>query len=425
MVGKKERIAHVVRRASMGTHPDIVAELSSVDGAKARVLDLSAPAPVVPLGPPPADFDSVQPVEIVGTIAWWIEQMRTPTRLIEDRLVWFWHDHFATSIAKVRIPYLMAQQHATTRAHATGSFADLLRAMAKDPAMLIYLDGTTNARDQVNENFGRECMELFSMGIGGGYSQRDVVEISRACTGWVVNVPGRRFSAQLEALGAPPWTSIFIPSRHDDGEKVLFGARGAYDLDTAIDAILEQPATGRYVAGKLYRELVGLEPDDTTAKRLGTVFAREWSIMALVEAILDDEAFTSDAAIRSRARTPIEKLVAILQAGNAPTLAVGRRGGVPPVGEALRTMGYIPFVPPNVGGFPKGANLLGPHQLVHSFDLLTAYPGPPEVPSDVDGLLERFGIHDVSSATRRAVAGERDPARRFALVAACPEVAVV
>ena len=409
----------------MGPHPDVVAELTSVDDAKQRVLDLSAPAPSVPLGPPPADYDNPRPTEIVSTIAWWVEQMRTPTRLIEDRLVWFWHDHFATSIAKVRVPYLMEQQHATTRTHATGSFSELLRALAKDPAMLLYLDGITNARNQVNENFGRECMELFTMGIGGGYTQRDVVEGSRAFTGWVVNVPGRRFSAQLEELGAAPWTSIFIPSRHDDGEKQLFGISAPYDLDSAIDAILDQPATGRYVAGKLYRELVGLEPDDRTAKRLGAVFSRDWSIMALVEAIIDDEAFTSEAAIRSRARTPVEKLVAILQAGNAPALAVGRGGGVPPVGEALRTMGYIPFVPPNVGGFPKGPNLLGPHQLVHTFDLLAAYTNPPEVPDDVDDLLARFGIHDVSKTTRRAVVSERDHGRRFALVAGCPELAVV
>ncbi|HEU5301588.1 MAG TPA: DUF1800 family protein [Acidimicrobiia bacterium] len=425
MAGTKERIAHVVRRASMGPHPDVVAELASVDDAKQRVLDLSAPAPVVPLGPPPADYDNPRPTEIVGTIAWWVEQMRAPTRLIEDRLVWFWHDHFATSIAKVRVPYLMAQQHATTRAHATGSFDELLRAMAKDPAMLIYLDGLTNARAQVNENFGRECMELFTMGIGGGYTQRDVVEVSRAFTGWVVNVPGRRFSAQLEALGAGPWTSIFIAARHDDGQKELFGASAAYDLDTAIDAILDQPATGRYVAGKLYRELVGLEPDDATAKRLGKVFSRDWSIMALVEAIIDGEAFTSDAAIRSRARTPVERLVAVLQAGNAPALEVGRGGRVAPVGEALRTMGYIPFVPPNVGGFPKGVGLLGPHQLVHSFDLLSAYPTAPDVPEGAEDLLARFGIHDVSKFTRRALVAERDPGRRFALASACPEMAVV
>ena len=91
----------------------------------------------------------------------------------------------------------------------------------------------------------------------------------------------------------------------------------------------------------------------------------------------------------------------------------------------MRTMGYIPFVPPNVGGFPKGANLLGPHQLVHSFDLLSAYTSTPEVPDDVDELFARFGIHAVSKATRRGVASERDPGRRFALVAGCPEMAVV
>ena len=203
----------------MGAHPDLVAGLDSVDAAIARVLDTSGPAPQVPIGEAPASIDAQRPVEIVSTIGWWIDQMRFSPRLIEERLVWFWHDHFATSLAKVRAPYLMVQQHATVRAHATGSFADLLHAMAKDPAMLLYLDGNGNAVGAVNENFGRECLELFTMGIGGGYTQHDVVEASRSFSGWVVNIPGRRYSARLEAFGAAPWHSISIPRRHDGDRK--------------------------------------------------------------------------------------------------------------------------------------------------------------------------------------------------------------
>ena len=100
--------------------------------------------------------------------------MASGERLVEERLVWFWHDHFATSIAKVRIPYLMWQQHLTLREHATGNFAELLHAMARDPAMILYLDGITNAVQERNENFGRECLELFTMGRDGGYTQNDV-----------------------------------------------------------------------------------------------------------------------------------------------------------------------------------------------------------------------------------------------------------
>jgi uncharacterized protein (DUF1800 family) len=353
--------------------------------------------------------------------------MATSPRLIEERLVWFWHDHFATSVAKVRVPYLMEQQHVTVRAHATGSFADLLHAMAKDPAMIMYLDGISNAVGQVNENFGRECLELFTMGIGGGYDQHDVVEASRAFSGWVVNLAGRRFSAELTRLGAPPWSSIFIPSRHDTGEKTLLGTTGALDLDAALDVILSDPATARYVAAKLYRELVGLDPDDATIKRLGDAFARDYAVMGLVEAIIAEPAFTSAGAVRARVRTPVEKLVGIAQAG-AGSLAAGppggRNGDVPPIGQALRTIGYIPFVPPNVAGFPEGSLLLGPHQLVHTFDLLAALPAAPEVDGDTEDLFARFGLFDVAAATRDVVDREPDPARRFALAATSPEFAV-
>jgi uncharacterized protein (DUF1800 family) len=429
-VSRREQISHVVRRGSMGAHPDVVEGLATIDAAKARILDLSAPAPQVPRSAPPASYQDVKVGDVVSTIAWWLGQMASSPRLIEERLVWFWHDHFATSVAKARVPYLMEQQHVTVRAHATGSFADLLHAIAKDPAMLLYLDGISNAAGQVNENFGRECLELFTMGIGGGYKQSDVVEASRSFTGWVVNLAGRPFSERLTRAGAAPWTSIFIPQRHDAGEKTLLGTTGALDLDGALDVILSNPSTGRFVAKKLYRELVGLDPDDATTKRLGDAFARDYAVMGLAEAIIAEPAFTAPGGIRARVRTPVEKLIGILQAGGDPSLnpAAPRRRGRnradSGVGRALRTIGYIPFVPPNVAGFPEGPLLLGPHQLVHTFDLLAALPAAPVIEGDADAVFARFGIFDVASSSRAVIDGERDPGRRFALAATSPEFAV-
>jgi uncharacterized protein (DUF1800 family) len=427
-VSKRERVSHVVRRLSMGVWPDRVSRIDSTDAAIAEALDLSAPAPELPAMTPPPDHQAQRPIEIVPTIAWWIDQMRSSPRLVEERLVWFWHDHFATSLQKVHVPYLMHQQHATVRAHATGSFAELLHAMAKDPALMLYLDAQTNTRGQINENFGRECLELFTMGIGGGYSQTDVVELSRASSGWVLNVAGRRFTQRLARLGIPAWSSGFVAFRHDDGVKKILGQSGTFDLDGALDVILGHPSTGRFVAGKLYRELVGLEPDDRTTARLGDAFARDWSIMGLVEAIAADAAFTSDAAVRTRVRTPIEKLVGIVQAGNtAADLTVVRRragGNGNAVGQALRAIGFIPFVPPNVGGFPEGTLLLGPHQLVHTFDLLNVLGEAPPFQGDVATVLARFGLYDVNKETRKVLARERDPGRRFALAAMSPEFAL-
>jgi uncharacterized protein (DUF1800 family) len=153
--------------------------------------------------------------------------------------------------------------------------------------------------------------------------------------------------------------------------------------------------------------------------------------MGLVEAIVTDDAFLAPGAMRSRPRTPVEKLVGMLQAGGNPPFDLGivrgragGRSGASGVGEALRSIGFIPFVPPNVGGFPGGVGLLGPHQLVHTFDLLQAFAAAPEVPDDTDALFARFGLYDVSRATRRVVDAERDPGRRFALAAMSPEFAV-
>jgi Protein of unknown function (DUF1800) len=194
----------------------------------------------------------------------------------------------------------MWKQHLTLRAHATGNFAELLKAVAKDPAMLLYLDGITNAATQRNENFGRECLELFTMGRDGGYTQDDVVAVSRAFTGWVVDLPGR-VGDRLDA----PWNAVFLPLRHDRAVKVLLGETGTFSMDDGLEVILDHPSTARFVSAKLYRELVGLEPTRHTVDRLAQDFRRDYRIMPLVEAIVRDDAFVSDDAVRVKYRTPV------------------------------------------------------------------------------------------------------------------------
>jgi len=437
-VSSNADVAHVLRRLSMGVHPESVTHLAgtaSIGDAISHALDLSAPAPAPLDFPPPADFLAGREIrQIVQPIGWWLQQMRTSPRLVEERLVWFWHDHFATSLQKVRSPYLMYQQQLTIRKHATGSFADLLHAIAKDPAMLIFLDGITNSVQNRNENFGREVMELFTVGRGE-YTQDDVVAAARSFTGWIVDVPGRPGLERAAAFGIPAWQSGVIPRRHDSGSKTLLGRTGTFDLDGALDVLLDHPATAPRIAGKLYTELVGVAPDDATREKLGDTFrSGKWQIMPVVEAIVRDAHFTAAAARNTKVRTPVEKLVGLLQAFPDSALDVGRvprrvqpKGGaanVGGVGLALRTMGYVPFVPPNVGGYPKGNRLLGPHQLVHAFDLLSVFPEAPAIPRDVDQLFARFGLYDLSDNTRKVVAAERELPRRLALVLASPEYTV-
>jgi uncharacterized protein (DUF1800 family) len=284
--------------------------------------------------------------------------------------------------------------------------------------MLVYLDGVTNRAGAVNENFGRECLELFTLGRDAGYTQDDVVAMARSCTGWVLDVPGRRRPGP-RATGGAPFDASFAPRRHDGAPKTLLGRTGRFDLDAALDVVLDHPGCARHVAGKLYRELVGAEPDAATAARLGDNFRRDFEILPLVRAIAAEPAFTGDAAVRVKVRSPVERLVALLQAARVP----GRPAAYLP---ALRTLGYVPFLPPNVGGFPKGGRLLGPHQLLHGLDLLDGVPATAaeEAGRDPDLLASRFGVFDAASGTRRALAAERDPRRRFALAFAAPEAVV-
>ena len=333
----------------MGPHPDLVAGLSDTDHAVAAALNLSASSPVPPAVPEPPTRKAAQPTDIIPLIGWWVDQMRSPSRLIEERLVWFWHNHFATSLRKVPVPYLLRQQHVTVRQHATKSFADLLHAVAKDPAMLVFLDGLTNTVGNINENFGRECMELFTMGRGSGYTQDDVVAASKSFSGWIVNIPGLPATARLTTAGIPPWSAVFLARRHDDSVKTLLGHPGAFDLDQALDVILGNPATPKFIATKLYRELVGRDPSTATAKRLASNFGHDYQIMALVEAIVSDPAFTADDAVRTRVRTPVEKLVGVLQAAGSDE-PIGAR----PHRRQRAARRRLPAVPsPQRGGLPE------------------------------------------------------------------------
>ena len=292
----------------MGVHAELVRTVDTTTAAIDAALDLSVPAPQPLEFPVPTDYDAGRNVQAIAQpIAWWLGRMARRERLVEERLVWFWHDHFATSIAKVRIPYLMWQQHLTLRQHATGNYAELLHSIARDPAMILYLDGITSAAQERNENFGRRCLELFTIGRDGGYTQHDVIEASRSFTGWIVNLPGRPFA---RALSADPWTAVFLPQRHDAGTKTLLGKTGTFDMDGALDVILDDPSTARFVTTKLYRELVGLNPSRRTVDRLASKFRR------LRSCRLSKRSRGRRVRLRcsgARYRTPVEKLVGIVR----------------------------------------------------------------------------------------------------------------
>ena len=163
----------------------------------------------------------------------WIERMSTTEAVLNERMTLFWHDHFATNVP---FALLLQEQNNTLRLHALGSFRDMLHAIAKDPAMIIYLNNQQNRKKAPNENFAREVMELFTLGEGNGYTENDIQEAARAFTGWHVNNRG-----EYE----------FNERAHDEGEKQIFGQTGNWNGDDVIDMLLEKEETANYICRKI------------------------------------------------------------------------------------------------------------------------------------------------------------------------------
>ncbi len=400
----------------MGVQPDLASSMATAGGAITRALDLSGPAAVPPALPSAGSTGKPKPraelARMSDALAWWFARMAAPEQMIAERLTWFWTDHFAISMQKVRSADLVWDYHSTIRRHATGSFADLLHAVAKSGAMLVFLDGISNSTRQRNENFAREVMELYTLGRDQ-YSQDDVVAASRSFTGWLARLSYSPATERSAPPATPEFGSYLLARRHDAGAKTLLGATGDFDLDGALDVILSQPATARFVAAKLYRALVGITPDTATVDALANGFRSDWSIIGLVHAIVGRPAFISDAAVRTIARSPLEKLVGLAEATGTARVKVG------PALTALRTLGYLPFFAPNPAGYPAGAALYGPQQLLHSFDL--SFAVGQTVPGRAQDVLARFGVFDAAPTTRAVVERTSNAHERTLLALGSPE----
>lgn len=410
-VSTRERIAHVVRRLGYGANAAAIEDLATPEDAIAWALDTSRPAAEPPVIDAPADRMRRDRDATRIVFRYWLERLLTAVRPIEERLVWFWHDHFAIDLRKVQEPYLLHQHHQMLRTHATANFGELLQAVAVDPAMLRYLDGATSSAANLNENFGREVLELYTVGHGN-FTEDDVIASARSFTGWVVYVPGGRADRLLR--DAEPWTSVFVPFRHDGGTKTLLGITGRHDAAAAIAIMLDHPATADRIAAKLYAALIGLPPSPEATIRLGNLFRRDYSIMPLVEAIVAEPAFLSDAAVNSKIRSPLEQAVGVAQVVASDPAAI--RTIVP----AIEAIGYFPFRAPNPAGYPKGPRLLSPHRLVSTFDFATVLPQHLTSATAAE-MLATLGVFDISPTTADVLGGTPDPHERWALAVNSPE----
>lgn len=270
--------------------------------------------------------------DTVALAAWWLQEMRdTPTPLAE-RMVLFWHNHFATSAQKVQQPQGMYIQHQLLRQHALGSFRELLQGVARDPAMLIYLDGAANRASAPNENFAREVMELFTLGEGQ-YGERDIKEAARAFSGWTVD--------------RETWRAQLRPRQHDGGEKTLFGRTARFDTTSALDTMLEQPAAARFITTKLWREFVSPTPNSAGVEGIAQRFRSSgWRTEVAVRELLLSEAFWADESRAALIKSPVE-----LAVGTLRQFDIQLDNTLPLVALTSR-LGQMLFLPPNVKGWP-------------------------------------------------------------------------
>jgi uncharacterized protein (DUF1800 family) len=321
---------------------------------------------------------------------WWANRMLLTQRPLEEKMTLFWHGHFATSEEKVRDFRKMHLQNELFRAQATGNFRSLLIAVAKDPAMLAYLDAGVNVKGAPNENFAREIMELFTMGVGN-YAELDIREAARAFTGW--NYQGVKF--------------VINPALHDNDPKTVLGRTGNFDGEQVIDLILAQPVTAEFVAGKIYQYFVREDLSPALRARLGRVLRdSHYEIAPFLETIFLSRDFYSDASVATRIKPPVELVISTYR-----KMGMKEVPGIPDFNDLTDAMGQKLLFPPNVAGWAQGRSWITPGLLLlrGNFVYDTVFPPIDFVANDrvpneryqILSVAEKLALgFDVTTATK-------------------------
>ena len=279
---------------------------------------------------------------------WWANRMLATPRPLEEKLTLFWHGHFATGENKVRDYRMMLQQNEMFRAHASGEFRDLLVGILKDPAMLVYLDNGENVKAHPNENFGRELLELFTMGVGN-YSERDVREAARAFTGWTNDVLAFKFDS----------------AQHDFGPKTFLGRTGPFDGEDIVDTILAQPVTAEFIASKIYRFFVRDEIEPGVKAQLGRTYRESgYQMKPLLKQIFLSKDFYSPPAVATQIKSPVHLVVSTYK-----KMSLREIPTIPDFGRMTASLGQSLFDPPNVAGWAGGRTWITPSTLLNRGNL--------------------------------------------------------
>lgn len=390
-------IAHLLRRAGFGATPGELRHYENL-GYSGTVDELLNPARVdntkleEDIKQQNFDFTRLDDLK-----RWWIYRMTFSQRPLEEKMTLFWHGHFATSARKVRSSYLMYMQNLLFRQNAVADFHRLLLGVSRDPAMILWLDNQQNRKGKPNENYAREIMELFTLGIGN-YSERDIKDAARAFTGWQVR------------------NGMFAFNRfqHDFGQKTVLGASGDLNGDEVVGVLVRHPATAQFLARKLVKFFVCDPPDESMVNAAADAYrSSRFQIAPMLRAIFTHPGFLSERAYHSKIKSPSELVV-----GTLKTLQVHKLDNNSPA--TLARMGQNLFEPPNVKGWDGGAAWVSTAYMMErfnfaasvvadKFDELQAYYSPVELAGNyelktagqmVDYFLNLLVDNDVPRETR-------------------------
>ncbi len=294
---------------------------------------------------------------------WWAQRMLTSGWPLQEKMALFWHGHFAVSETKVRDYRKMERQLELFHRHGTGNFRELLVAVSQDPAMLSFLDAGINIKGAPNENFAREIMELFTMGVGN-YTETDIREAARGFTGW-----------NYVDLGF-----VVNADQHDDGQKTVLGKTGNHDGVDVIEIILEQPVTAEFIAAKIYRYFVREELSPALQKRLGALLrGGGYELTPLLRTLFLSKDFYSQASMAAQIKSPVQLVISTYR-----KLGLREVPGVPDFNEATSELGQQLFRPPTVAGWPSGRAWITPGLLLargnFAYDVL--FPNINFIPHD-------------------------------------------
>jgi len=394
----QRQAAHLLRRAGFGGtagEVDVAVSLGA-QGAVDAILHPALPEPEFS-AQPDADASNDSTTRNMAAQMWWLDRMLRTQRPLREKMTLFWHGHFATSIIKVPASLMIAQIE-LLRSLGLGHFHRLLLAVAKDPAMLVWLEGRTNVKANPNENFAREVLESFALGPGN-YTADDVKSAARAFTGWTLD---KNFGF------------VFRPTQHDGGSKTFLGKSGTFGGEEIVSIIVEQPVHQQFICRKLLAFFVYADPEPELVDALAQTYARSGGDIALtVSTILRSNVFFSERAYRALPKSPLEFVIGtlrFLQIRKVPkdTLAwLGR-------------MGQSPLAPPSVKGWEGGPAWLNPAALVARVNFVNravrAAPVPAAVTSGVlatkslppAGDPETFAVYAPDDIVRQAQGFEPD-----------------